>query len=149
MLVVAVAASVVGAFTRPPAQTLTPLGQQLLRQYTALHDYLRDVSRMQDMPPEAVVLWDQYLALAVVFGLGDRIVGDFFVASPNALQKCGVEWSPAMVGVEDCDEGDTDGKAALRAQDRYARDYNRDLRLRREELAGPATQPPGPSRDTL
>jgi len=149
VLVVAVAASAVRGFARAPAETLTPLGQDLLRQYTALRDYLRDVSHLQDMPPEGVVLWDQYLALAVVFGLGDRIVADFFVASPNTLQKCGVEWSPAMIGVEDCDEGDTDGKAALRAQDRYARDYNRDLRLRREELAGPATQPPGPSKDAL
>jgi hypothetical protein len=149
VLVVAVTASVVRALTRPPAQTLTPLGRRLLEQYTALRDYLRDVSRMQDMPPEAVVVWDQYLALAVVFGLGDRIVGDFFVASPNAMQRCGIEWTSATIGVEDCDEGDTGGKAASRAQDRYSREYYRDLRLRREELAGPVKQPPGPGKGTL
>jgi hypothetical protein len=148
VLVVAVAASVVRALRRPPAQTLTPLGQHLLGQYTALRDYLRDVSHMQDMPPEGVVLWDEYLALAVVFGLGDRIVGDFFVASPNALQKHGIEWTAAMVAVEDDDGGDG-SRTVARAQDRYALEYYRDLRRQQEELAGPATRPPGPSKRTL
>jgi hypothetical protein len=149
VLLVAFATSVIWAFTRPPAQTLTPYGQSLLLQYTALRDYLRDVSHMQDIPPEGVVLWDQYLALAVVFGLGDRVVGDFFVASPNALQRRGIEWTAAAIGVEDCDDDGSDRASAVRAQDRYAREYYRDLRLRQEELAGPAKQPPGPSNGTL
>ena len=145
--IAAVAGVVIWSLRRPAPDVLTARGFDLSLRYTALRDYLRDVSHMQDMPPEGVILWDEYLSLAVVFGLGDRIVGDLFVLSPNSLQKLGLEYTFYSPGLEDGGVGE--GAASDAARRRFAREHNWDQRMKAIELGGPAGPPPGPSDGTL
>ena len=35
--------------------------------------YLKDFGRLDEKPPDAVVLWEQFLIFAVVFGIADKV----------------------------------------------------------------------------
>jgi hypothetical protein len=47
-------------------------GAQLAAQYEAFRHYLVDYGRFRDKPAEAVAIWEEYLPLAIVLGLGDK-----------------------------------------------------------------------------
>ncbi len=59
---------------------------ELFAQYGALKRYMKDFGRMQEKPPDAVVLWEQFLVYAVVFGMADQVVKDMQVRIPEVVQ---------------------------------------------------------------
>ena len=59
---------------------------ELHAQYKALERYMKDFGRMQEKPPDAVVLWEQFLVYAVVFGIADQVVKDMQVRIPEVVQ---------------------------------------------------------------
>ena len=59
---------------------------ELFAQYKALERYMKDFGRMQEKPPDAVVLWEQFLVYAVVFGIADQVVKDMQVRIPEVVQ---------------------------------------------------------------
>ena len=46
---------------------------ELHAQYAALERYLKDFGRLDEKPPDAIVLWEQFLVFAVVFGIADQV----------------------------------------------------------------------------
>ena len=59
---------------------------ELHAQYAAIRRYLKDFGRLQEKPPDAVVLWQHFLVLAVVFGIADEVVKHLQVKVPEVLQ---------------------------------------------------------------
>ena len=49
-------------------------GAELYAKYKALHDFLKDFSRLDEAPPASVVIWNRFLVLAVVFGIADEVI---------------------------------------------------------------------------
>ena len=74
-----------------------PLGEaaELHAQYAALKRYMKDFGRMQEKPPDAVVLWEQFLVYAVVFGIADQVVKEMQVGS---RRSCRTRPSDACTG---------------------------------------------------
>lgn len=66
--------------------SLTDKGRELAGGYEALRRYLATFSHMQDKPPEAVVIWEQYLSLAVVLGLATETVDALFIMPPSFFE---------------------------------------------------------------
>jgi len=58
---------------------------ELHAQYAALERYLKDFGRLDEKPPDAVVLWEQFLVYAVVFGIADRVVKAMRVKVPDVV----------------------------------------------------------------
>jgi uncharacterized membrane protein len=58
---------------------------ELHAQYAALERYLKDFGRMQEKPPDAVVLWERFLVYAVVFGIADEVVKAMRVRVPDVV----------------------------------------------------------------
>jgi len=58
---------------------------ELHAQYAALERYLKDFGRLQEKPPDAVVLWEAFLVYAVVFGIADEVVKAMTVKVPNVI----------------------------------------------------------------
>ena len=58
---------------------------ELYAQYAALERYLRDFGRLQEKPPDAVVLWEAFLVYAVVFGIADDVVKAMTVKVPEVI----------------------------------------------------------------
>ena len=58
---------------------------ELHAQYAALERYLKDFGRLQEKPPDAVVLWEQFLVYAVVFGIADEVVKAMTVKVPQVI----------------------------------------------------------------
>jgi hypothetical protein len=61
----------------------TRAGRQAHARHKAFHRFLRDFGTLEDEPPIAVELWGEYLAYAVVLGLGDRVAGELDLAAPG------------------------------------------------------------------
>ena len=59
---------------------------ELHAQYVALKAYMKDFGRMDEKPPDAVVLWEQFLVYAVVFGMADEVVKAMQVKIPEVVQ---------------------------------------------------------------
>ncbi len=60
-------------------------GNELYAQYKALRDFLRDFSRLSEAPPQAVVLWNRFLVLAVVFGIAQEVISQLRVQMPDLV----------------------------------------------------------------
>ena len=58
---------------------------ELHAQYAALERYLKDFGRLQEKPPDAVVLWEQFLIYAVVFGIADQVAKAMTVKVPEVV----------------------------------------------------------------
>ncbi|NLE22897.1 MAG: DUF2207 domain-containing protein [Actinobacteria bacterium] len=58
---------------------------ELHAQYAALERYLKDFGRLDEKPPDAVVLWEQFLIFAVVFGIADRVTKAMTVKVPEVV----------------------------------------------------------------
>ncbi len=63
----------------------TPAAAALHAKYQGLYNYMRDFGRLQEKPPEAVVLWESYLVLAVVFGIAHKVADQMGVRVPEVL----------------------------------------------------------------
>ena len=58
---------------------------ELHAQYSALERYLKDFGRLQEKPPDAVVLWEAFLVYAVVFGIADQVTRAMTVKAPDVI----------------------------------------------------------------
>jgi uncharacterized membrane protein len=58
---------------------------ELHAQYAALERYLKDFGRLDEKPPDAVVLWEKFLIYAVVFGIADRVTKAMTVKVPEVV----------------------------------------------------------------
>ncbi len=58
---------------------------ELHAQYAALERYLKDFGRLQEKPPDAIVLWEQFLIFAVVFGIADQVAKAMTVKVPEVV----------------------------------------------------------------
>ena len=58
---------------------------ELHAEYAALERYLKDFGRLQEKPPDAVVLWEAFLVYAVVFGIADDVVKAMTVKVPAVI----------------------------------------------------------------
>jgi uncharacterized membrane protein len=58
---------------------------ELHAQYAALERYLKDFGRLDEKPPDAVILWEQFLVYAVVFGIADEVVKAMSVKVPEVM----------------------------------------------------------------
>ena len=58
---------------------------ELHAQYAALERYLKDFGRLQEKPPDAVVLWEAFLVYAVVFGIADEVTRAMTVKVPEVI----------------------------------------------------------------
>ena len=58
---------------------------ELHAQYAALERYLKDFGRLDEKPPDAVVLWEQFLIFAVVFGIADEVAKAMTVKVPEVV----------------------------------------------------------------
>jgi uncharacterized membrane protein len=59
---------------------------ELYAQYQALRRYMKDFGRMQEKPPDSVVLWQQFLVYAVVFDMADEVIKAMQVKVPEVMQ---------------------------------------------------------------
>jgi uncharacterized membrane protein len=59
---------------------------ELHAQYAALERYMRDFGRLQEKPPDAVVLWQAFLVYAVVFGIADQVMKAMQVKVPEVME---------------------------------------------------------------
>jgi hypothetical protein len=55
---------------------LSSRGEHLLAGYTAFSRYLADYGRFQDKPADAVAVWEEYLPLAIVLGVGGKALDE-------------------------------------------------------------------------
>jgi uncharacterized membrane protein len=58
---------------------------ELHAQYAALERYLKDFGRLDEKPPDAVVLWEKFLVYAVVFGVADQVTKAMTVKVPEVV----------------------------------------------------------------
>ena len=63
----------------------SPQAADLHAKYSALRNYLKDFSRLDEAPPASVVLWNKFLVLAVVFGIADEVIAQMRVKVPQVL----------------------------------------------------------------
>lgn len=77
--------SVVLALAAKSIKRRSPEAAELHAQYAALERYLRDFGRLQEKPPDAVVLWEGFLVYAVTFGIADRVVKAMSVKVPDIV----------------------------------------------------------------
>jgi hypothetical protein len=85
---------VVGSALVITAQRLPSLsneGEKQAERYRGFRRYLRDYGRMDEKPAESVAVWEDYLPLAMVLGVGEKAEDDLdvtsgcFVASPGVI----------------------------------------------------------------
>ena len=58
---------------------------ELHAQYAALERYLKDFGRLDEKPPDAIVLWEQFLIFAVVFGIADQVAKAMSMKIPEVV----------------------------------------------------------------
>ncbi len=63
----------------------SPEAAELFAKYSAVRNYLRDFSRLNEAPPSSVVLWNQFLVLAVVFGIAEQVIEQMKVVVPQVV----------------------------------------------------------------
>jgi uncharacterized membrane protein len=62
---------------------------ELHAQYAALERYLKDFGRLDEKPPDAIVLWEQFLIFAVMFGIADQVAKAMTVKIPEVVNDPG------------------------------------------------------------
>jgi uncharacterized membrane protein len=63
----------------------SPEAAELHAQYEALERYLKDFGRLDEKPPDAVVLWERFLIYAVVFDIADRVTKAMAIKVPQVV----------------------------------------------------------------
>ncbi len=63
----------------------SPAAAEMYAKYEALRNFLRDFSRLQEAPPASVILWNQFLVLAVVFGIAEQVIEQMRVVVPQVM----------------------------------------------------------------
>ena len=80
------AACIVLTFLSPVMRRRSREAAELYARYRALYRYLRDFGRLDEKPAEAVVLWERYLVMAVVFGIADDVIRQMQVRVPQVME---------------------------------------------------------------
>lgn len=62
-------------------------GNELFVRYQAVRDYLRDFGRLQEVPPQSIVLWNRFLVLAVIFGIATEVINQMRVKVPAVVAE--------------------------------------------------------------
>ena len=77
----------IAVFVVAPRQVrqLTPEALEKYRAYRRLRNFMRAADGMDWKPPGAVVVWERYLVLAVVFGLADTVLKALQVKAPDVV----------------------------------------------------------------
>jgi len=73
---------IVGLGTRMSRRS--PEAAELAAKYEGVRNYMRDFGRMDEKPPESVILWRHFLTLAVVFGMADQVIRDLQLKVPES-----------------------------------------------------------------
>lgn len=60
-------------------------GYLLFRRYEGLKNYLTDFSRLDEVPPTSIVVWNRFLVLATVFGIADEVAKNLKSALPDMV----------------------------------------------------------------
>ena len=60
---------------------------ELHAQYAALERYLKDFGRLDEKPPDAVVLWQQFHIYAVVFGIAGQVTKALSAKLPQLIEE--------------------------------------------------------------
>ena len=76
---------VVLIFVARAVKRRSPEAAELHAQYAALERYLKDFGRLDEKPPDAVVLWEKFLIYAVVFGIADQVTKAMTVKVPEVV----------------------------------------------------------------
>jgi uncharacterized membrane protein len=97
LLVVGVAVGALIMAAAPAMRRRSPAAAELHAQYSGLYHYMKDFGRLGEKPPTAVVLWEHFLVLAVVFGIADQVIRDMQVAVPEVVAHAGFATSYAWV----------------------------------------------------
>lgn len=80
---------VVLIFVARAVKRRSPEAAELHAQYAALERYLKDFGRLDEKPPDAVALWEQFLVYAVVFGIADQVTRAMTVKVPEVVNDPG------------------------------------------------------------
>lgn len=64
-------------YIKTNSHVLTKTGKHELSKAQGLKDYIVDYSLMKDRELESVIVWDEYLAYAVAFGIPNKIIAKF------------------------------------------------------------------------
>lgn len=67
------------------------LGAETWTRWDAFRRYIRDFGTLKDVPPAGVVLWEHYLAYAIVLGEGKTVIEYMKLRPPSAT---GEDWYP-------------------------------------------------------
>ena len=78
-----VGAAIIGFGTQMKRRS--PEAAELAAQYEGVRNYLKDFGRMDEKPPESVVLWRHFLTLAVVFGIADQVIKSLQMKVPQVM----------------------------------------------------------------
>ncbi|HET6351646.1 MAG TPA: DUF2207 domain-containing protein, partial [Coriobacteriia bacterium] len=68
-------------------------GAELQRTYVAVRDFLKDFSRLEEAPPQSIILWNRFLVLAVVFGVAEQVIEQLRVKLPQVVNDPGFQTS--------------------------------------------------------
>lgn len=72
-------------FVAKAVKRRSPEAAELHAQYAALERYLKDFGRLDEKPPDAVVLWERFLIYAVVFDIADQVTRAMSVKVPDVV----------------------------------------------------------------
>ncbi len=78
---VAIALAVIAVYMRRRSRQ----GNELYAQYEAVRNYLKDFSRLNEAPPQSVILWNRFLVLAVLFGIAEEVIEQLRVRMPELV----------------------------------------------------------------
>lgn len=62
-------------------------GHTLYRRYEGIRNYLKDFSRLDEYPPNSIVVWNRFLVLATVFGIAEQVARDLKVVMPEMVNS--------------------------------------------------------------
>ncbi len=86
---VAVVLAILGVFMNRRSQE----GNELYNMYAAVRNFLKDFSRLNEVPPASVVLWNRFLVLAVIFGIAEEVIEQLRVVLPDVVSNPGFQTS--------------------------------------------------------
>ena len=60
-------------------------GSELFHRYEGLKNYLQDFSRLDEVPPTSIVVWNRFLVLAIIFGIADQVSKNLKATLPDMV----------------------------------------------------------------
>ena len=60
-------------------------GYELYRRYEGINNFLKDFSRLDEVPPTSIVVWNRFLVLAIIFGIADQVAKNLKAKLPDVV----------------------------------------------------------------